>query len=68
MYFTAYHDVLCGWCEQVEQSKHDARLEDRAEWTSKDKTTLENQLANCLQENESLRQYMQKEEAVHQVS
>jgi hypothetical protein len=54
--------------EQAERSNVDGDLEDTAQWTGKDKATLENQLASYQEENESLRQHMMKMEAAHQVS
>jgi hypothetical protein len=59
---------LCGLCEQAEGSKLYGDLENNAEWTDKDKVTLEKQLASCQEENERLQQHVMKVEAAHQVS
>lgn len=67
MYYTSYLEVLCGLCEQAKQPNAYGDQEDTTQWT-KDKATLENQLASCKQENESLREHMKKMEETHQVS
>jgi hypothetical protein len=68
VYFTSYHDVLCCLYEQVEQSKPDGKLEDMVAQTNKEKAVLENHLACCLEENESLRRQIMEVKAAHQVS
>jgi hypothetical protein len=68
MYCASYLEVLCGLCKQAEQSELNGDLEDMAKWTDMDKATLENKLASCQEENESLRQRMMKVEVAHQVS
>jgi hypothetical protein len=67
VYYTSCHDVLCGFFKQVEQSKPGGKLEDTAEGT-KDVVTLENQLARCQEENESLCHQIKQVEAAHHVS
>lgn len=68
VYSTSYLEVLFGLCEQAKEANLHGDQEDTTQWTGKDKATLENQLASCKEENESLRQHMKKMEKAHQAS
>jgi hypothetical protein len=68
MYYTSYHDVLCGLHEQAEQTGFLAELESMAIRGLQERAMFENLLVRCQNEVEFLRQHAMERKQKHQVS